>query len=73
MGLYIHISCLVERLVTKKVLDYGDTIKFKENQQDFILKVKTSFYNIFENYGVDLPLSEINYLYNYISLDNMKD
>lgn len=70
MGLYIHISCLIERLVTKEALDYGDVTKFALEHADFISHVKTSFENIFRNYGIDLPLSEMSYLYDYISIDS---
>lgn len=70
MGLYIHISCLIERLVTKEALDYGDVTKFAQEQTEFISHVKTSFSNIFSNYGIDLPLSEMSYLYDYISIDS---
>ncbi len=69
-GLYIHISCLIERLVTKEALNYGDVTKFALEHTDFIAHVKTSFENIFRNYGIDLPLSEMSYLYDYISIDS---
>lgn len=70
MGLYVHISCLIERLVKKETLEYGNVSKFEEKHKDFITYVKISFSNIFTNYGIDLPISEISYLYDYISMDS---
>lgn len=70
MGLYIHISSLIERLVTKEALDYGDTTVFAKEHEDFISHIHKSFENIFSNYGIDLPLSEMSYLYDYISIDS---
>lgn len=72
MGLHIHICCLIERLVTKETLDYGDLEDFEVSHSEFIEKVNKSMKNIFKAYGVDLPLSEISYLYDYISLDVSK-
>lgn len=72
MGLHIHICCLIERLVTKETLDYGDLEDFEVLHKEFIEKVNKSMKNIFKAYGVDLPLSEISYLYDYISLDVSK-
>ena len=66
---YIHISYLVERLVTKDVLDYGDEGAFARDHADFIYRVRSSFAGLAANYGVDLPIGEINYLYDLIEIE----
>lgn len=69
LRLYIHISYLVERLVTKDVLDYGDEGAFARDHADFIYRVRSSFAGLAANYGVDLPIGEINYLYDLIEIE----
>lgn len=67
VGLYIHISLLIERLVTQHPIDYvGDLKDFEIKQERFICITKECFHAILINYSVELPLSEIYYLYNYI-------
>lgn len=67
--LYIHIGYLVERLVTKEILDYGDAEEFMREHSVFIQLVRVSFAGITANYGVDFPIGEINYLYDIIELE----
>ncbi|MDY2778026.1 MAG: PRD domain-containing protein [Collinsella sp.] len=69
MRLYIHTSYLVERLVTKDVLEYADSEAFEREHARFVSLVRASFENITGDYGVDLPISEINYLYDLIQLE----
>ena len=43
-GLYVHMSCLIERLVMNKGIElYPDMLAFEENQTAFIAQVKTAF------------------------------
>lgn len=72
VGMYIHMSCLVERLVTKEPIEtnYG-LEEFENNHGDFIKIVKDSFSNICRHYRVDIPLSEIAYLYDYVVEDGL--
>lgn len=66
-GLYIHISCLVERLVTKSpVITHGDLENFKTDHAGFIQCVSVSFKNLCSHYNIQIPISEIAYLYDYI-------
>ena len=69
--LYIHLSCLVERLVTKTQLE-EEGIKnielFKENHKDFIGVIKKSFNYIENYYSVNIPISEIYYLYEILNV-----
>lgn len=71
IGLNIHISCLIERLVTKSPIEvYSNLASFAESEQDFIESVSQSFSNILAHYGVKLPVSEIAYIYDYIYHDD---
>ena len=68
IGMYIHISCLIERLVTKTAITaYEDIEGFEERQADFIAQVKDSFAEISKHYNVSIPTTEIAYLYAYIN------
>ncbi len=70
LRLYIHISYLVERLVTKVALDYGDSDAFVSEHGDFVRRARSSFSGVTRTYGVDLPVGEINYLYDLIELED---
>lgn len=69
-GLYVHISCLIERLVMQREIEvYKDLEIFKEEKKDFIHCVETSFQDVQEFYGVKIPVAEIGYIYDYIKND----
>ena len=71
IGLYVHLCCLVERLVTKSAIEnYLDLEEFLMNHEDFISKVKDCFQDISNHYKVELPVSEIAYIYDYINLNS---
>ena len=67
MGLYIHVSCLIERLVTKQEVSYHLS-ENKEVDAVFRKKIRDSFYNVTNVFGVELPQSEIAYIYEYIHI-----
>ena len=69
MRLYIHTSYLVERLVTKDTLDYANAESFEKDHPRFTALARASFKNITRDYGVDLPIGEINYLYDLICIE----
>lgn len=70
VGLYIHISCLVERLVTKEPNStYLDLRKFEDDNKEFIVAALESFMPLCQHYRVEIPNSEIAYLYDYINND----
>lgn len=74
IGLYIHICCMVERLVTKEpIKNCNNIMTFEKQHKDFIDIVKQSFYNTCQHYGIEMPTSEISYLYDYISYDGKKN
>ena len=67
VGMYIHISCIIERLVMKneiaqKERGYSLDVEQKRFQKMF----NDSFARIMDYYKVDIPVSEILYMYDYI-------
>lgn len=65
-GLYVHISCLIERLIIDKyIINFEHEEEFIRDHQDFIQIVKDSFKDVEECYNVKIPISEIGYLYEY--------
>lgn len=70
IGLYIHICCLIERLITKEpIMNREDLESFKEHHKGFIEVVKNCFEKMCQHYGVEICASEISYLYDYIYED----
>lgn len=66
IGLNVHLSCLVERLIKKIPIDtYFELDEFKKKHRDFIEYSKDSFKEIESHYGVEFPISEIAYIYDY--------
>ena len=43
---------------------------FKEHHRDFIGEVKECFLSISNHYKVELPVSEIAYIYDYINMNS---
>ena len=71
IGLNIHISCLIERLVTKTPIEtYTDQAAFEQEQKEFIEMVRKAFREVSTHYKVEFPISEIAYIYDYIIHDN---
>lgn len=69
ISLYIHISCMIERLVVKDpILSYRDTSEFEQNHVHFIKLVEKAFSVIKNFYKVDIPLSEIGFIYDSIKV-----
>lgn len=66
-GLYVHISCLIERLVKQNNLE--DEIYFTETDeefQNFQTYFKQSFSVVEHYYSVDIPIHEVKYVYDYV-------
>jgi sigma-54 dependent transcriptional regulator of gfr operon len=67
VGLYIHICCLVERLITDRyMVTYESLEDFEKKNVEFIKIVRDSFRDVEKYYGVGIPVAEIGYLYEYI-------
>ncbi len=74
IGLSIHLACMVERLVTKAEISGNEkTEAFRRQQGDFIEKVQRSFEGLTRHYHIEIPASEILYIFDYISHDNHSD
>lgn len=66
-GLYVHLCCLVERLVTRSPIEnYIDEEGFSTDHQDFIDAFRTSFADISSRYKVEIPIAEIAYVFDFI-------
>lgn len=71
VGLNLHISCLIERLVKKEeIKSYRDLDRFCEEHRDFVALTRRCFANLADQYRIALPDSEIGYIYDYISHDS---
>ncbi len=67
-GLYVHVCCLVERLVTREGIgDYHKTIDSCPKEfQKFYKQIKYAFNMIEKYYRVEIPIEEIEYIEIYI-------
>ena len=71
LGLYIHISCMVERLVTKTfITSFEGQAEFEREHEAFIRAAHSAFAPMCEHYHVELPASELGYIYDYIERDS---
>ncbi|MDI3517905.1 MAG: sigma-54 dependent transcriptional regulator, gfr operon transcriptional activator [Caldanaerobacter sp.] len=67
ISLYIHVSCMIERLITKDPINcYENIEEFEKCHRHFIEGVKSSLGVIEETYKVDVPVSEIGFIYDII-------
>ena len=67
IGLYIHISCLIERLIMKDpIMSYNNINEFEQCHRQFIDFAKSSFSVIEDIYKVQIPTSEIGFIYDII-------
>lgn len=68
ISLYIHISCMIERLVVKDYIDeLSDKESFVEEHSDFISLTKRAFEEISKVYKVEIPIGEIQIIYQIIN------
>lgn len=66
-GLYVHLCCLVERLVTRTPIEsYPDEEGFAQRHAEFIQCFRESFSDICRRYRIEVPVSEIAYAHAYI-------
>lgn len=70
IGIYVHVCCLIERLVTKTSIDdVRNLADFEKEHTDFIRYVKESFIYITQHYNIEIPTNEVAYLYEFIVAD----
>ena len=65
-GLYVHICCLIERLVVSRNAEYDPSSDFLNEHKDFVDYVKKAFKQVEDFYGVDIPTEEMIHIYNYV-------
>lgn len=67
-GLYVHVCCLIERLVTREgAEDYVKSYaECSREMQEFILCIKAAFEKVEKYYSVSIPIEEIEYISIYI-------
>lgn len=67
IGLFIHISCMIERLVTHTAIDEPiDLFIFEKEKVTCIDNIRSCFKNICVHYGISIPTCELLYIYDYI-------
>ncbi|MGN1277342.1 MAG: sigma 54-interacting transcriptional regulator, partial [Floccifex sp.] len=72
-GLYVHICCLIERLVTRDGIDtYTKSLEECSNSfKEFYYQLKEAFHKVEKYYRIEIPIEEVEYIYLYIQ--NMKE
>ena len=65
----MHICFLIERLVIRSELKINDDEEFVNNNANFVKAVNDSFERIYKTYNVQIPVSEMIYLFEYIEND----
>lgn len=66
-GLYVHICCLIERLVTmREITDYGNKEAFEAEHREFIEHIHHAFHDVEAYYHISINVEEIGYIYDYI-------
>lgn len=72
LGLYMHVCCLIERLILHQDIEtYPNIEEFLEKQNTFISNVKDSFKEIEYYYKVQIPTEEIGYIFDYINVQEI--
>lgn len=74
VGMNIHICFLVERLVMKEPIEvYPDIEAFRAQHTEFINHINQAFSWLTREYKVEIPNTEVAYLYNYIIANESKE
>ncbi|WP_407370824.1 sigma 54-interacting transcriptional regulator [Carnobacterium sp.] len=67
LALYIHISCLIERLIRNETIENYSWERFTNQcQKEQLKKIKEAFSVIEKNYSVKIPDSELAYIHDII-------
>lgn len=67
ISLYIHICCMIERLVIKDpIMTYNKSLELEQCHIQFIRLVRNAFSVIEKFYKVEIPISEIGFIYDSI-------
>lgn len=67
ISLYVHVSCMVERLIRQEqIKDYPNLKEFLQCQKESIDKIKKAFSVIERTYNVKINPAEIGYIYDIL-------
>ncbi|MCM3239213.1 sigma 54-interacting transcriptional regulator [Heyndrickxia oleronia] len=67
LALYVHMSCLVERLIRQAPIEnYTNIEEFEQCQKEMIYSIKEAFSVIENIYNVKINIAEIGYIYDYL-------
>lgn len=68
MSLYVHVSCLIERLIRNEpITSYDNKLLDDTNSQKKFSQIKSAFSVIENKYSVKIPDSEYGYIFDIIS------
>lgn len=71
--LFIHVGCLVERLIRRTPIeDYPDLDNFVKKHQLELSRIREAFSGIEKTYSVNIPSSELGYIYDILTQDGDK-
>ncbi|WP_342431040.1 sigma 54-interacting transcriptional regulator [Neobacillus sp. FSL H8-0543] len=71
VALYVHVSCLVERLIRQVPIEnYHNLEYFEQCQKEMITFIKEAFSVIESIYNVKINLAEIGYIYDYLAAES---
>jgi sigma-54 dependent transcriptional regulator of gfr operon len=74
VALYVHVSCLVERLIRQVPIEnYHNLEYFEQCQKEMINFIKEAFSVIESIYNVKINLAEIGYIYDYLVAESSYD
>ena len=70
IGLYVHVSCLVERLIRREPIEtYKNINNFEQCQKEMIKIIKESFSVIEQTYSVKINTAEIGYICDFLTAE----
>lgn len=69
MGLYVHLSSMIERVITRNAIESHEELdEFVRQHELFIEKMNQEFVVIVDDYHTKVPVSEIAYIYDLFRL-----
>ncbi|MDV7748257.1 sigma 54-interacting transcriptional regulator [Enterococcus faecium] len=69
INLYVHLSCMIERLVRNQPINTFPNIKqFKVEYKEDIRFIRKSLINLERLYNIEIPIEEIGYIHNILTL-----
>lgn len=70
INLYVHVSCMLERLIRQVPIEsYPEQRLLEECQKDILCMIQNAFSVIEDIYSVTIPLSEIGYVYDIVTAE----